>query len=165
MKITRIEEHPEFTARDKHSVWIFKLDREYTYQSNLTGHNFAGEWLRILPDGKIIIPKGYAWNGCSPKFSILDAWILGTPDGIIDIETGKPKTYHASLVHDALYQYFEWHDVSRKDIDKLFHTIMLDRKFKAAGIYFSAVRLFGGFVLREKHPERGSVEFGVEGGE
>ncbi len=161
MHVNIVEEHPEFAPRDKHSVWIFKLDEEYVLHSPIMGHHFVGEWLRIEPDGKITIPRNYAWNGCSPKFNILDVCILGTPDGNIDVETGKPKTYHASLVHDALYQYYKWHDISRAEIDILFLQMMRERLFKPAKIYYCAVRLFGGFAIGEKHSARAGVEYGV----
>ena len=65
-----------------------------------------------MPDGRLIIPREYTWDGCTPKFSILDIFVIGTPDGIKNINTGKPKTYFASLVHDVLYQYFRWHEIS-----------------------------------------------------
>ena len=50
--------------------------------------------------------KGYAWDGCSPKFQILDL-IFGTHDGAISENTGKAVTYYASMVHDVLYQFHD----------------------------------------------------------
>jgi len=116
MKITRIEEHPEFTARDKHSVWIFKLDLN-NIPIEFNRHNFAGNGFASCRMENYH-PERYAWNGCSPKFSILDTWIAGTPDGYIDIETGKPKTYTITG-HDALYQYFDGM-ISPEDYNRLF---------------------------------------------
>ena len=142
--------------RDKRSVWIFKLKEDYTQPSDFTGHTFEAKWLRIGLDGRITILEDYAWNGCSPKFSLLDLLVLGTPDGIIDIKSCRPKTYFATLVHDALYQYYPWLPISRKAIDELFLAMMKEKKFKLARLYYVAVRLFGGFGMK-KHPSLSSA--------
>ena len=91
----------------------------------------------------INISKGYAWNGCSPKFSFMDLFIIGTPDGINDYRTGKPKTYYASLVHDFLYQFKKQHGLSRKQCDMIFIGMLKDTKFFLRHIYYIAVRLVG----------------------
>lgn len=65
----------------------------------------------------IVVAKGYRWDGCSPKFHILDLFWIGTPDGII-IGSERPLcrpdedrdipiihervTHKASCVHDVL---------------------------------------------------------------
>ena len=54
--------------------------------------------------GRITVTREYAWNGCSPKVCIFDL-LVGTPDGVVHVRTGRPKTYFASMVHDALYQF------------------------------------------------------------
>ena len=79
---------------------------------------------------------GYAWDGCTPKYSFLGLKIVGVPDGHIDIETMKPKTYYASLVHDAFYQYLEDVPVTKKEIDKLFVKMLEERYFPLARFYF-----------------------------
>ncbi len=144
---------PDFETyqRDKRSVWIFKLKEDYTRTTDFTGHTFEAEWLRIDADGLVTILKDYAWNGASPKFSLLDLAVVGTPDGIIDIESCKPRTYFATLVHDALYQYYPWHRISRQAIDELFLAMLKEKRFKLARLYYVAVRLFGGFG-KKKHP-------------
>ena len=159
MSINFIEEHTDFKSRNKRSVWIFKLEEDYSYQSQLTGYCFLGKWLRICTDGTIIVPKGYAWDGCTPKYSFLDLFVLGTPDGIIDIDTCKPKTYYASLIHDALYQYYRWHDIPRKDIDLLFLKMMQEHKFKLSKMYYFFVRILGCFFSGRKHPKRLEVKY------
>lgn len=69
-------------------------------------------------------PRTYAWDGCSPKLSFYWLALIGTPDWWQRIEPVQfvdaggrlgsesvpksmfwPKAHHASLVHDALYQY------------------------------------------------------------
>jgi hypothetical protein len=159
IQLTKIEDHPDFKEYDKCQLWIYKLEHDYVYQSELEGYHFQSEWLAILPDGVIKIKKGYAWNGCSPKFSIFDLFILGTSDGIIDIQTMKPKAYYASLVHDALYQYYEWHDIPRDKIDKQFYKMLEKSKFKLARLYYLFVRDFGGCCVGEKHKYSIPTEF------
>ena len=65
----------------------------------------------------IIVSRGYKWDGCSPKFHVLDLFWFGTPDGIIigsdrpimepDQDKHIPITHErithlASVVHDVL---------------------------------------------------------------
>ena len=56
-----------------------------------------------------------------------------------------------TLVHDALYQYYPWHRISRRAIDALFLAMMQEKRFKLARLYYVAVRLLGGFG-KKKHP-------------
>ncbi len=156
IKIHKIEDHPDFIEFSKIQLLIYKLDKAFICKTELVGHHFQSEWLTLLPDGTIEIPEGYAWNGCSPKISVFDLCVIGTPDGIIDINTMKPKTYYASLVHDALYQYYEWHDILRNEIDQLFLKMMKNTKFRLANIYYHFVRFFGCYAVKEK---RKNVEF------
>jgi len=149
MKLS-IENSKNFRPREKFSVWIFKLENDYKRKTSFTGHSFNADWLEIKNDGTIIIPKGYAWNGCSPKFSFFDLAVIGTPDGIIDIESMKPKTYYASMVHDALYQYYSYHKITRKNIDKLFLEMMKEKSFTLSWVYYFAVRLFAWVTIRPK---------------
>ena len=103
--------------------------------------------LTISTDGTITVKKDYAWDGCSPKLlKILDIFWLGTPDGLIDIKTGKPATYYASLVHDALGQFAkkepEKMPFNRKERDLMFKEML--EGFALKWFYYLAVRIFGG---------------------
>lgn len=121
-------------------MYKWKLTDTFEYKHKLLdGINVELGYASFI-DGKIIINNGYAWNGCSPMFSVLDLFILKTPDGIIDIKTGKQKAYYASLVHDALYQY---KPISRKNADKIFYELLKDSDFIMAKPYYYAVRLLG----------------------
>jgi hypothetical protein len=147
-----IDRQAGFIPRDKRGLWIFRLTEPKEFSSPLTGITFQGQWLTILPDGKLIITKGYAWDGCTPKWNILDLFILGTPDGIINYKTGLPKTYYASLVHDALYQYKHYLPFTRKQIDKLFLEMLQAEKFVWAWPYYFFVRTFGWVFNRPQVP-------------
>ncbi len=92
--------------------WIFKLTEDFTLETDCTGITFRSDWFMISEDGRMTIRKGYAWDGNSVKIDVFDLFIIGTPDGVIDVQTMKPKTWYASLVHDALYQYYGYHGSS-----------------------------------------------------
>ena len=145
-----IDNHPAFEARDKRGLWIFKLDQAFSIQTAWTGISFAAHWLTIREDGLLTIAKDYAWDGCSFKRSVLDLFIVGTPDGIVDIRTMKPRTYYASLVHDVLYQYYGYHGISRLAIDKFFQQNLRQGHFALAGVYYRVVRLLGGLGFHKR---------------
>lgn len=103
---------------------------------------FTGKWLHIDWKGSMTVPHGYSWDGCSPKIKIFGK-IFGTPDGKIG-RLGLPKTYLASLLHDALYQYKKEICVTRKQADLAFLEELEIANFKYAKLYYRAVRIFGG---------------------
>lgn len=142
-----VDAHPAFRPRRKIAPWIFKLETPYRRRLPWTGYEFRADWLSIDAEGWLEIPAGYVWDGCSYKRSLFDLVVLGTPDGIVDVDTGKPLTYYASLAHDALYQYYGYHGIPRRDIDRLFLDMMRESRFAPAGLYYGAVRLFGGLAL------------------
>lgn len=135
--------------------WKFKIRRDYCCKSSLRGYQCDSKWLRVEPCGRVTVKAGktgYAWDGCTPKFSLLGLIIVGTPDGHIDVETMKPKTYYASLVHDALYQYLDTIPIPRKEIDRVFLEMLKETAFPLAFLYYIAVRIFGGV---------GVVQYGI----
>ena len=110
------------------------------FVTGIRGRNFSNKWIFISDTGVIQIGKDYAWDGCSPKFEVADL-LIGTPDGAL--VNGKPKTYYASLLHDALYQFKGEHNITRKEADKEFLYQLKKVGFKWAKTYYRAVRLFG----------------------
>jgi hypothetical protein len=134
--------------------WIFKITQDFKVQTMHLGRIFESEWLLLEPDGVVTIKanqNGYAWDGCSPKWSVFGLAIVGTPDGHIDIETGYPLTYYASLVHDAFYQYLEDVPVSKADIDSQFYKMLQAKKFPLADLYYWCVQRFGGLGVLQKN--------------
>ena len=136
--------------KDK-TFWLFITHEDHSFQTNILDRTFKNEWLEISPDGVIKIigsdnPEtgkgGYAWDGCSPKFGFLDL-VIGTPDGVVDEQSEKPKTYFASMVHDALYQFGNETGVSRAEADQLFREMLKEKNFKLWYIYYFAVRSLG----------------------
>lgn len=139
--------------------WIFLLDKDYSY--NVAKH-LPRDWregyafvdskghrrLEIHPNGDVVVLAGYAWDGCTPKFSFIDI-AFGTPDGIPNEKTKKPKAYYASLLHDALYQFIDAQlPLSRSQIDTIFLELMTRDRFAPRRLYFGVVRALGG-VFRQ----------------
>ncbi len=94
----------------------------------------GSEWFRITPY-ELAVPKGYAWNGSSPKqgYCILgkDIW-LGTPD--------FRETILASLFHDALFQFSatKHFPFSLEQSNDIF--FLLCGKFRLANAYSGALK-------------------------
>ena len=135
--------------------WIYELDADYEFNvrkylaSEITQamsfrDRTGSERLVIYPDGRALIRAHYAWDGCTPKFAVFDI-AFGTPDGVPNERTRKPKTYYASLVHDVLYQFIDVHlPIARRDADEAFFDLLVRDSFAPRYVYWSAVRLFGG---------------------
>lgn len=130
------------------SVYIYRLSEDYRYQSSIKGREFENEWCALSQDGMILVKgthyKGYAWDGCSPKIKIKDIYI-GTPEAVLNFNTGQSKTYWASLIHDVFYQFSKEMGqlVARSEVDREFYHILKRDQFAFAGIYYQAVRMLG----------------------
>jgi hypothetical protein len=135
--------------------WIFVLDADYVYDLRRHLPSNWGEGcafidrkghrrLEIHPNGDARVLANYAWDGCTPKFSLFDI-VFGTPDGIPNQVTKKPKAYYASLMHDVLYQFLDADlPLSRAQADHVFLEILTRDRFAPRPIYYAAVRAFGG---------------------
>ena len=131
----------------KRVKYLFTLEQDFELAHPIfEGITFIAPFVMIAA-GKLIIKEGYSWDGNTPQFKVFGLVRIGTPNGRINPETGKPKTYYASLVHDALYQYFPYHGISRKAIDDLYYEMLKQADFKGAGVYHKAVRAFGGIFI------------------
>ncbi|MCX5668892.1 MAG: hypothetical protein NTX89_02060 [Candidatus Omnitrophica bacterium] len=130
------------------SVYVYCIKEDYRYQSSLTGSEFENEWFKLSPDGMVIVmgthSKGYAWDGCSPKFKIKDIYI-GVPEAVLNFGTGQSKTYYASLVHDVFYQFSKKvrSCIKRKEVDREFYVILRRDNFRFASLYYFFVRMLG----------------------
>lgn len=133
--------------------WIFKLAEDFTLETDCTGITFRSDWFAIAEDGRMTIRKGYAWDGNSVKLDVFDLFIIGTPDGVIDVQTMKPKTWYASLVHDALYQYYGYHGILRSEMDKIYLLLARKADFFPAPLYYAVIRLLGWAFFAGKRKE------------
>ena len=133
-------------AKRRKGIFKFVIKEDIQFLCTPIKQEFENTWLKIDTSGNITIKgssgNGYAWDGCSPKFNILDIFLIGTPDGRINVNTGRPVTYYASLIHDALYQFRKDIGIKRKIADKVFLYYLGD--FQLRYIYYAAVRVFGG---------------------
>ncbi len=137
---------PREIVRKGNFLYKFKIQKDYIYESGWKLEAaYSSEWLEISTSGQIRVKandSGYAWDGCTPKWSVFNLFIFGVPDGHVDYRIMKPYTYYASLVHDALYQYLDSVPVSKDKIDLLFLEMLGD--FKLRKIYYFFVKHCGG---------------------
>lgn len=125
-------------------TWRYRLDADFHHHTPLlAGCFFAGDWLAIA-DGALTIPAGYAWDGCSPAWRLPGGLWLGTPDGPLGAD-GRPLSYRASLVHDALCQYAPELPIARDVSVAVFAELLAEAGFPAwrTRLYAAAVRRFG----------------------
>jgi len=118
---------------------IYRTEEDFYLATYTEGFTKRNKFVRLNKQGFLTIKKGYCWNGCSPKWSLF-SMIFGTPEGVIG-EDGRPITWIASLIHDALYQLKVG---KRKDADLIFLRTLQVESFKPARLYYLAVRIFGG---------------------
>lgn len=135
------------------SIYKFTLDQDFIFDLSpftLIPHSINKPWMKI--DGySLIIPAGYSWDGCSPKFKIGNQ-ILGTPDF-------GDKTKYASLVHDALYQYAGVHLINKDSVDYIFYKMMNDNNFKGAKFYYLMVKKFGSYFWDKYYKQHTSFAY------
>ena len=139
--------------------WKYRLKADFVHESGITPDFCAGQvpdlhfaddwgkyWLSIHVSGRITVRRDYEWDGCSPKIRLFGK-LLGTPDGEIDPRTGYPLTYHASLIHDALYQFLDHPRMpyTKAQADLIFYRMLQQAGFRYAGLYYAAVKYFGKF--------------------
>ncbi len=148
--------------------WVYRLSEDFKWRSDLKFPKDAAfedkqgvRRLEVRRDGEIRILANYSWDGCTPKFCVLHL-LFGVPDGVIDSTTKHPKTYHASLVHDVLYQFLsDGLGIHRRDADRCFLRLMKETGFAWRYPYFWAVWLFGGVARRIGKLKRGTKGKGV----
>lgn len=123
-------------------MWIYKLDKSYTYISPLLKDiSFENEWGNIR-NGVLTIYKGYAWDGCTPKISISKTMAIGVWDGPLG-EDGKPMCYYPTLVHDFFCQFKNTIPITKDTTIQIFKTMMKDSGFIFYPLYVFAVKIFG----------------------
>ncbi len=105
-------------------TYNYKNKENYNFfVSELSNKHFVDDYF-ICIQGQITIKQGYCWNGCT-----------AAPD--------TPKTYKASMVHDALYQYGKQIGLKRIVADTWFSHLLKRESFKWNALYYWGVRLFG----------------------
>ncbi len=132
-------------AKKRKGIYKYVTHEDLLYKNTSIKKTFNNPWLEISENGDIIIKgthaNGYAWDGCTPKFNIFDLFLIGTPDGRTIVNTGKPITYYASLIHDILCQFRKDIGISRRQADKVF--LIYLGNFNLRYLYYIAVRAYG----------------------
>ncbi len=140
----------ESSSEEKHKIWKFVSNEDFIHKTKiLEGVTCEFEWLKIEEDGTITVKgsygRGYAWDGCTPKWNAIDiTW--GNFDGkLFHFGKGnyKPYTYYASMIHDVLYQYKRSAPISRKEADDIFYEVLKNTDFMWSRTYYIGVRMFG----------------------
>lgn len=133
--------------------WAHTLPEDYHFELKLPADPFNGKnsiechdnkgrlWFRVTSLGRAVISAGYASDGCSFKWSILDLFVIGTPDGVINHNTGLPITYDAFMKHDVLRQFQAQLGMRSEDIDLIFYKDLKRAKFALAKFYYFVVRV------------------------
>lgn len=110
----------------------YQLVQSYVHPTGICGATlYSHPYLRMFPDGTLIMLANYAWDGPSgPTYD-------------------SKSSLRASLVHDALYQLMKMgildYDTHRQRVDELLRDIAIeDGMWKArAWAWYYAVRLAG----------------------
>ena len=123
-------------------LYLYCTNQIVRINTQLTSYEYRNDWIHLHPDRTLVVSAHYAWNGCSPKFRYKDM-VFGTPEGVLNPESGYSKTYLPSLCHDALYQFSKELPFTRKEVDQEFLRLLQKEEFRAAKLYYWAVRVFG----------------------
>ena len=118
----------------KINLLLFGVDVKYiTHQNNF--HLSRGENIYLIHE---IYPYP---PGADYKWSILDLFVVGVPDG--RLRYGKPMAYYASLIHDALTQYRRELPITRKQAYTIFDAALKESGFFLRPLYVFVVKMFG----------------------
>lgn len=119
----------------------YQLAEDYIIQTEIYGYNYDSQFLKLTPDGKLLIRSGYAWDGASGT----------TKDDKTNMES--------SLVHDALYQLMRQEAIPRsyqKYSDKFFKEICIANgmgRFRAWYYHFG-LQNFGKYANNPKNKRK-----------
>ena len=126
--------------------WRYQLEQQYVRNvpqwTNLELHT---PWLSIY-GGVLVVPKHYAWDGCTPAWFLpLLGWV-SPPQGKKDTQ-GRPASYFATLVHDALCQFRTDPrlKITQAQVVQLFYDMLIEGGFPKwqAKFYAKMVDWFG----------------------
>lgn len=111
-------------------------------------------WGMLMPDGVLMVEKGYAWNGASPVLQVGNQLIAPPMGGLITDPLTKqyvPKLYIPTLVHDLFCQFKDQlpeAGLTLLDIDQEFLHQSRQYQFSAAGLYYRGIRLWSAVRYR-----------------
>lgn len=123
--------------------YLYKIEIAEYYKTAVTGYTFQSEWLRIYPDGLIVVNplnKVYAWDGCTFKIELFQQ-VIGVPDGTA-IAPNWRITHRATILHDALMQFRDSHGIPMSVMTELFRLELKASGFIWADIYALGIKLY-----------------------
>lgn len=124
--------------------WRYRLNKRFsTSVPELTGVSFKNEWLTI-ENRRLTINAGYTWDGCTPARPLFGGLWIGVWDGPL-MEDGRPASWTATLVHDALCQFKHEIVVEKKSTVDLFRRLLKESGAPSwmVVLYPAAVNIFG----------------------
>jgi len=139
-----------------YSDWLVIEDSKVIVNPGISEINLANKTVSY----DLTQPNAYAWDGCTPKRLFFWIALIGTPDWwhgehkiqainaqgeLVDKKVFWQLCMHASLVHDALYQYLNNIPLSKIEVDQLFHDMLIEAgmpRYMAMG-YHLLVQRFG----------------------
>ncbi len=123
----------------------YRLDADYSYQTEIYGNDIDQPYIRLTPDGLLTLKKGYCWNGASGP-----TW---------DTKSCR----RGSALHDAGYSLMALGLIStsyyKAHIDQVWlHDICIEDGMWEwrAGAWLWAVTQFGGNHIQVKGKELGA---------
>jgi hypothetical protein len=109
----------------------YQLVRDYSVVVNILNETVDSEYIKLYPDGQLIIKKGYAWDG--PSGPTID-----TRDSM-----------RGALIHDALYQCMRDYGLDRSKYKNVADTefrkacVEDGMSWFRAGYMYYGVKVFG----------------------
>lgn len=91
---------------------------------------FKNEWIEIR-NSAMTIQQGYAWDGATPSKRLPVVGWVGVPEGPLT-QDGRPVSWKATLIHDALCQYRkDIRNINKSDTVALFKRCLEDKEAPA----------------------------------
>ena len=126
-------------------AWRYVLGARFELLApELVSIAFANRWLEIR-HCRLAIAAGYAWDGCSPAVRLPGGIWIGVPDGPLAVD-GRPVSWRASMVHDALCQFRpDIPGLAKSATVDLFRRILINDSAPGwmCALYPAVVRRFG----------------------
>jgi hypothetical protein len=139
----------------KTKTHLYKLEKNFEYKTGIPvdkNYTFRGidrkALMTITKEGIVTVYKGFMWDGCSPKIRIKDWFCIGTPDGTLDYDNGKPKCYYGTCIHDPMYKFYKTIPYTREQVDGFMLDLFQKSNFSLSKLYYRVVRLFGGIFWK-----------------
>ncbi len=129
------------TAGCNHPPVIKYLDKACIEEGVRYQYKTCNKMIVLIDKRKVVVPKGFDTDLASIPRQL---WSIYSP--------AKSETMSASILHDYLYNCPNGY--TRYEADKIFYYSLLNKNLSVlrAGLYWSAVRMFGAKAYNPKGP-------------